>query len=87
VRWCAAGQLRSFDCGQCDWSCAYLDSTVGYDCDEDGTSGGCTIPATGQCNGDTLEYCDENGVERSIPCWAYGFRCAFDSDSLIYGCL
>ncbi|MFH1809572.1 MAG: trypsin-like serine protease [Pseudomonadota bacterium] len=86
VMWCASGQIRSFDCSQCGWGCAYIDGTVGYDCDEGGSISTCTIPATGQCNGDTVEYCDANGDPAELRCGDYGFHCVFDSYYGIYGC-
>ena len=34
VRWCASGELRTFDCAQCGWACGWVSDAVGYDCVE-----------------------------------------------------
>lgn len=32
VRWCASGEIRTFDCAQCGWACGWVSDAIGYDC-------------------------------------------------------
>ncbi len=80
VYWCSAGVLWTADCAAAGYGCGFIDSTVGYYCQE-----GCgELDYVGGCNGDSLRWC-EDGKVVTYDCASIELGCGFDGK--LYNCL
>jgi len=90
LSWCDNGNLVVINCASNNAPCVFDDSNQYYDCGEAQSSGGgpCgAVTVEGQCDGQVLNYCDEEGVLQTYDCAGLNATCAFDDANNYYNCL
>ncbi|MFH1807158.1 MAG: trypsin-like serine protease, partial [Pseudomonadota bacterium] len=89
--WCASGEIRRFNCGQCGWTCGWASDATGFDCVQRVDS---TPPAVdpcenldylGRCDGNTAQWCN-GGEYHSVDCGDHDATCRYIDGNYGYYC-
>lgn len=85
VLWCEDDEVQELDCGSDGQDCGWSDEGGFYDCLDPG--GGCgDVTAEGDCDGDTVQWC-EGGAVQTLDCASDGQECGWIDDLGFYDCV
>jgi MYXO-CTERM domain-containing protein len=90
VKYCDAGNLVEINCAANNSTCEFDSDKGWYDCGVTfgGGGGPCgAVTVEGECAGNTLNYCDAEGVLQSYNCDANNTTCGYDTANSYYNCL
>lgn len=85
AEWCDNGVRKSKNCEESGQVCGWVNDEIGYYCMDDTECG--ELDYFGECNGDVVQWCNQEGEKESRDCSDYGATCGYVNDEIGYYCV
>ena len=85
AEWCKNGEKKEQDCAADGQICGWVNDDLGYFCMDDTECG--DLDYIGQCDGDVVEWCNQEDERETRDCSDWGDTCGYVNDEIGYYCV